>query len=168
MQGNDKKIRVAINGFGRIGRAFLKIAWDRPEIEIVAVNDLGSLESLTIETTISLIPYAGYLIYLGQKGQGQFGHGAGLTTLLILAGAVTAVPLLLFNGAATRLPLSLVGLIQYITPTVQFLLGVFLRHEHMSTARWVGFFVIWIALSALAVDLVKSGSTSNNSVAEID
>ena len=129
---------------------------------------LGSLESLTIETTISLIPYAGYLIYLGQKGQGQFGHGAGLTTLLILAGAVTAVPLLLFNGAATRLPLSLVGLIQYITPTVQFLLGVFLRHEHMSTARGVGFFVIWIALSALAVDLVKSGSTSNNSVAEID
>jgi chloramphenicol-sensitive protein RarD len=129
---------------------------------------LGSLESLAIETTISLVPYAGYLIYLGHKGQGQFGHGAGLTTLLILAGAVTAIPLLLFNGAATRLPLSLVGLIQYITPTVQFLLGVFLRHEHMSAARWIGFFVIWIALTALAVDLIKLGRSSNNSVAEVD
>jgi chloramphenicol-sensitive protein RarD len=129
---------------------------------------LGSLESLAIETTISLIPYGGYLIYLANKGTGQLGNGAGLTTLLILSGAVTAIPLLLFNGAATRLPLSLIGLIQYITPSVQFCIGVFLRHEAMSPLRWIGFFVIWIALTVLAIDLARSGSTSNNGVTELD
>jgi len=129
---------------------------------------LGSLESLAIETTLTLIPYGGYLFFLAHRGTGQLGHGAGLTTLLILSGAVTAIPLLLFNGAATRIPLSLMGLIQYITPSVQFCLGVFLRHEAMSTARWVGFFIIWVALIVLATDLMKSGSAGNNSVTELD
>ena len=129
---------------------------------------LGSLESLAIETTLTLIPYGGYLFFLAHQGTGQLGHGGGLTTLLILSGAVTAIPLLLFNGAATRIPLSLMGLIQYITPSVQFCLGVFLRHEAMSTARWIGFFIIWIALIVLATDLMKSGSAGNNRVAELD
>jgi chloramphenicol-sensitive protein RarD len=129
---------------------------------------LGSLESLAIETTLTLIPYGGYLLFLAHRGTGQLGHGAGLTTLLILSGAVTAIPLLLFNGAATRIPLSLMGLIQYITPSVQFCLGVFLRHEAMSTARWIGFIIIWIALIVLATDLMKSGSAGNNSVTELD
>ncbi|CAB4953529.1 unannotated protein [freshwater metagenome] len=129
---------------------------------------LGSLESLAIETTLTLIPYAGYLIFLANAGTGQLGQSSGLTTLLILSGAVTAIPLLLFNGAATRIPLSLMGLIQYITPTVLFCLGVFLRHEEMSIARWAGFFIIWIALIILATDLMKSGSARNNGVAELD
>ncbi len=129
---------------------------------------LGSLESLAIETTITLIPYGAYLIFLAHQGTGQLSHGAGLTTLLVLSGAVTAIPLLLFNGAATRLPLSLMGLIQYLTPSVQFCIGVFLRHEKMSPARWTGFFLIWVALIVLATDLMKSGSTGNNRVAELD
>ena len=129
---------------------------------------LGSLESLAIETTLTLIPYAGYLLFLASAGTGQLGHGAGLTTLLILSGAVTAIPLLLFNGAATRIPLSLMGLIQYITPTVQFCIGVFLRHEEMSVARWFGFLIIWIALIILAIDLMQSSSTRNNGVTELD
>jgi len=129
---------------------------------------LGSLESLAIETTLTLIPYGGYLLFLANKGTGQLGQGAGLTTLLILSGAVTAIPLLLFNGAATRIPLSLMGLIQYMTPTVQFCIGVFLRHEEMSPARWAGFFIIWIALIVLATDLMRSSSTRNNGVTELD
>jgi chloramphenicol-sensitive protein RarD len=81
---------------------------------------LGALEGLAIETMIAFIPYCGYLIFIGSKGEGQFGSGAGLTILLISAGAVTAIPLLLFNGSTTRLPYSTIGLMQYITPTIQF------------------------------------------------
>jgi chloramphenicol-sensitive protein RarD len=126
---------------------------------------LGALEGLAIETMIAFIPYCGYLIFIGAKGEGQFGHGIGLTTLLISAGAITAIPLLLFNGSTNRLPYTTIGLLQYITPTIQFSIGVWVNHEAMPTARWVGFIVIWIALMTLAADLVKSGRTINNSIA---
>lgn len=127
--------------------------------------NLGALEGLAIETLISFIPYAAYIIYLGQQGTGQFGHKPLLTILLISAGAVTAIPLLLFNGSTTRLPYSTIGLLQYITPTIQFSIGVWLRHEDMPTARWIGFIVIWFALAALATDLVRSSRAVDNRVA---
>ena len=124
--------------------------------------NLGALDGLAIETFISLIPYGFYLLCLANSGTGQFGHGALLTTLLICAGAVTAIPLLLFNGATTRLPYSTIGLLQYITPTIQFSIGVWVNHESMPAARWFGFFIIWGALFALATDLVKSTNSVNN------
>jgi len=127
--------------------------------------NLGALEGLAIETLISFIPYVGYLIYLGSQGSGQFGHKPLLTILLISAGAVTAIPLLLFNGSTTRLPYSTIGLLQYITPTIQFSLGVWLRHEDMPTARWIGFIVIWFALVALGTDLVRSSRAVDNRIA---
>jgi chloramphenicol-sensitive protein RarD len=126
---------------------------------------LGALEGLTIETLIVGLPYLSYLIYIGNKGTGQFGHSPGLTLLLISAGAITAIPLLLFNGSTTRLPLTIVGLLQYITPTLQFSIGVWIRHEDMPPARWVGFLLIWLALTALATDLVQSSRSVNNGVA---
>jgi chloramphenicol-sensitive protein RarD len=126
---------------------------------------LGALEGLAIETMIAFIPYCGYLIFIGSKGEGQFGHGAGLTILLISAGAVTAIPLLLFNGSTTRLPYSTIGLLQYITPTIQFSIGVWVNNEAMPTARWVGFIFIWLALITLATDLLKSGRSVDNSIA---
>ena len=128
--------------------------------------DLGALEGLTIETLISLVPYAGYLIYLGNQGTGQFGQSTGLTILLISAGAVTAIPLLLFNGSTTRLPYSTIGLLQYIAPTIQFAIGVWVLHEDMPVARWIGFLVIWLALTALAIDLVRSSRTVDNGIAQ--
>ena len=127
--------------------------------------NLGALEGLAIETLISFIPYAAYIIYLGQQGTGQFGHKPLLTILLISAGAVTAIPLLLFNGSTTRLPYSTIGLLQYITPTIQFSIGVWLRHEDMPTARWIGFIVNWFALAALATDLVRSSRAVDNRIA---
>ena len=127
--------------------------------------NLGALDGLAIETLISFIPYAAYIIYLGQQGTGQFGHKPLLTILLISAGAVTAIPLLLFNGSTTRLPYSTIGLLQYITPTIQFSIGVWLRHEDMPTARWIGFIVIWFALAALATDLVRSSRAVDNRIA---
>jgi chloramphenicol-sensitive protein RarD len=126
---------------------------------------LGALDGLAIETLISLIPYGFYLLYLGHQGTGQFGHAPLLTFLLISAGAVTAIPLLLFNGSTTRLPYSTIGLLQYITPTIQFSIGVWLRHEDMPTARWIGFIVIWFALAALGTDLARSSRTVDNRIA---
>jgi chloramphenicol-sensitive protein RarD len=127
---------------------------------------LGALEGLAIETGISFIPYAGYLLYLGNQGTGQFGHSPSLSILLISAGAITAIPLLLFNGATARLPFSTIGLLQYITPTFQFSIGVWVLHEDMPTARWAGFLIIWIALITLGTDLVRSSRTVDNSVTQ--
>lgn len=126
---------------------------------------LGALEGLTIETLISSVFYLAYLIYIGNQGVGQFGQSWGLTVLLISAGAVTAIPLLLFNGSTNRLPFTTIGLLQYITPTLQFSIGVWVLNEEMPTARWIGFLIIWAALVTLAIDLIKSSRTVNNSVA---
>ena len=129
---------------------------------------IGALEGLTIETLLAFLPYAGYLVWLQSNGEGQFGHTPGLSILLFLAGAVTAVPLLMFNGSTNILPFTIIGLLQYITPTVQFMVGVIIRHEPMPTGRWIGFFIIWIALIALGTDLVRSGSSVNDRIAEMD
>ena len=128
--------------------------------------DLGALEGLTIETLISLLPYGFYLYYLSNQGTGQFGSGAGLTILLIAAGAMTAIPLLLFNGSTTRLPYSTIGLLQYITPTIQFSIGVWINHEEMPPARWIGFVVIWLALATLGTDLFRSSRAIDNRIAQ--
>lgn len=126
---------------------------------------LGALEGLAIETFISSFFYLAYLIYIGNQGTGQFGQNWGLTLLLISAGAVTAIPLLLFNGSTNRLPFTTIGLLQYITPTLQFSIGVWVLNEDMPTARWIGFLIIWAALVTLAIDLIRSSRTVNNSVA---
>jgi chloramphenicol-sensitive protein RarD len=126
---------------------------------------LGALEGLAIETFISSFFYLGYLVFIGYQGTGQFGHSWGLTILLMSAGAITAIPLLLFNGAANRLQFTTIGLLQYITPTLQFSIGVWIQHEAMPTARWIGFAIIWVALTTLAIDLVRSSRSVNNSVA---
>jgi chloramphenicol-sensitive protein RarD len=126
---------------------------------------LGALEGLSIETLLSSGAYLGYLIWLGNTGDGQFLNSWKITLLFIGGGAVTAIPLLLFNGSTNRLPLTLIGLLQYITPTIQFCIGVWYYNEAMPGARWAGFLIIWIALTTLAFDLVKSGRSIDNSIA---
>ena len=126
---------------------------------------LGALEGLSIETLLSSGFYLGYLIWLGNRGEGQFSHSLTTTLLLIGGGAVTAIPLLLFNGSTNRLPLTLVGLLQYITPTIQFCIGVWYYHEDMPAARWAGFLIIWVALMSLALDLIRSSRTVDHSIA---
>ena len=136
----------------------LAISWGSYGLIKKQLN-LGAVEGLAIETLISFIPYLGFLIYLANQGSGQWGQKPGLTLLLTAAGAITAIPLLLFNGSATRLPYSTIGLLQYITPTLQFSIGVWVRHESMPAARWIGFVIIWGALIALASDLVKNSKS---------
>jgi len=142
----------------------LAISWGSYGV-IKKVLDLGALEGLTIETMLSFIPYAAFLLILQSNGTGQFGQHWGLSVLLISAGAITAIPLLLFNGSTTRLPYTVIGLLQYITPTIQFSIGVWVRHEEMSAARWAGFAIIWCALIALAIDLVRSSRAVDNRIA---
>lgn len=125
---------------------------------------LNALQGLAIETAILSLPYLGYIIYLGNKGTGQFAHGLSITLLLIGSGVVTAVPLLFFNAAATRLPFTTIGLMQFATPSLLFAIGVWVKHEEMSSGRWAGFFIIWVALIILGIDLLRSSRTLNNSV----
>jgi len=166
-------------GFGALGVLVLTIDYGRlPWIALtLAISwgsyglvkkqlNLGALEGLAIETLLTLPFYGGYLIYIGLNGTGVLGSSPGLSILLIGAGIVTAIPLLLFNGSTTRLPFTIIGLLQYITPTLQFSIGVWVRHEAMPTARWVGFLIIWAALVTLGIDLIKSSRTVNNSVAQ--
>jgi chloramphenicol-sensitive protein RarD len=108
---------------------------------------LGALHSLTLETGLLFIPMLGYLLWVAKIGEGAYlRQGTATTLLLTLAGVITAVPLLLFGAAARRIPLSTLGILQFISPTCQFLLGVFVFGEAFSLARLAGFACIWLAL----------------------
>jgi chloramphenicol-sensitive protein RarD len=111
------------------------------------------------------LPAAAYLIYLDRVGSGAFGHQAFLTTaLLALAGPVTAIPLLLFGVAARRIPLSMVGFLQYIAPTLQFLIGVLIFQEPFPLQRLIGFCIIWVALVIFMLDAVQNSSPKSSPV----
>jgi chloramphenicol-sensitive protein RarD len=114
---------------------------------IKKVAPLNSLYGLTLETGILFLPALAYLIYSDVAGQGAFLRtGTGSDLLLVGAGAVTTVPLLMFAAGVRRIPLSLVGILQYITPTMQFLLGVLVYKEPFTHTRLIGFGIVWIAL----------------------
>lgn len=116
-----------------------------------------ALEGLALET-IMLTPIA--LLYLGvleATGDLAFGHHGWVNlALLVGTGVVTALPLLMFAGAATRVTLTTLGLLQYITPTTQFILGVVVFQEVMTTARWVGFILIWAALAIITTEAISN------------
>lgn len=108
---------------------------------------LAPRTSLTAEGVVGIPFAAGYLIVLALLGRSTFDDfGVGYGLLVIAAGPLTAVPLLLFGVAAQRIPLSLLGVLQYLTPTMQMLIGLFVLGETMSTSSWIGFGMIWAAL----------------------
>nr|BFE85654.1 hypothetical protein GCM10020093_082550 [Planobispora longispora] len=118
---------------------------------------VGAAESMAVETLVLLLPALGYLLYLGGQGQSTFGTaGAGHALLLAGAGAITAVPLICFSAAAIRVPLTTIGLLQYIAPVLQFLCGVFIVHETMPASRWAGFAIVWLALSVFTWDSLRT------------
>ena len=108
---------------------------------------LGSLHGLTLETGI-VFPFAmTYLVFVGLRGTGAFLQDGTLTTLLLIgAGPVTTIPLLMFASAAKAIPLSIIGLLQYIAPTLQFLIGVFIFKEPFDRSLLIGFSIVWTAL----------------------
>lgn len=114
---------------------------------------LGALEGLSIETLIIFPVALGFLLIPGSGSSHSMG-GASLTTTLLLmaAGPVTAIPLLLFAHGARRIPLSVLGILQYIGPTIQFLLGVWLYHEPFGGNKLIGFSIIWSALALYSAE----------------
>lgn len=118
---------------------------------------IGALEGLTLETLL-LFPVAVlYLSVDALAGHSHFAHAPfGLQLLLALSGPVTAIPLLLFGAAARRIPLSMLGLIQYATPTLQLLTGVLIYGEPFGQVRALGYGAIWIALALYSLEGVRS------------
>lgn len=127
--------------------------------------EVKSLDGLTLET-IWLIPLAlALLAWVARSGELTFGSlGAGHLLLILMAGAITSVPLLFFGAAAKRLKLTVLGLIQYLTPVMQFLFGVIVMGEPMPMERWVGFSLVWLALVMLGIDAINHQRTKNSPV----
>ena len=114
---------------------------------------VGAVEGLAVETGV-LLPVAA--VYVLVIGGGTFAtQGAGHATLLALSGVVTAIPLLMFGAAASRIPLSTLGVLQYLAPTMQFLLGITLFDEPLPAAKLLGFLLVWFGVALFTVDLVR-------------
>lgn len=118
---------------------------------------VGALGGLSIETLVLTAPAAAFIGWtLSTEADTFTQQGSWHLVLMLLLGPATAVPLLLFSAATRRIPLSWVGMLQFITPTMQFITGVWLLGEEMSPARWAGFFIIWIACSLFITDMVRA------------
>jgi chloramphenicol-sensitive protein RarD len=157
-------------GFGAASVAVLTVAYGRiPWVALVLAGSFATYgflkksvpvdatTSLAVETAILLPFAAAAAAALHLRGDAAFLHGStGRDLLLASLGLVTAVPLLLFGTAARRIPLSLLGLLQYLTPTMQLLVGVAVFHEPMPPERLAGFVLVWVALVLLGTDALRT------------
>jgi chloramphenicol-sensitive protein RarD len=128
--------------------------------------NLGGVESLAAETAIQFLPALAYLLFLGANGDATFGtpaHGA----LLAATGLITAIPLVCFGAAAIRVPLSTLGLLQYLAPVFQFGLGILYFHEAMPPERWAGFGLVWLALAVLTWDALHNAHRNRAAAARL-
>jgi chloramphenicol-sensitive protein RarD len=115
----------------------------------------GAVESLALETLVIAPVALGYILFLGSQGQSTFGtEGAGHALLLVSTGLITAVPLICFGAAATRVSMTTIGLLQYLAPTLQFALGVFFFDEAMPPVRLAGYCLVWLALVIFTFEAV--------------
>jgi chloramphenicol-sensitive protein RarD len=118
---------------------------------------IGGTQSLAVETACLFTPALLCVIWFSATGKGTFGHeGAGHALLMAGGGIVTAVPLILFGAAAIRIPLTTIGLLQYLAPILQFGIGVGVRGEHMPVSRWIGFGLVWLAVIVFTADSVRA------------
>jgi chloramphenicol-sensitive protein RarD len=153
-------------GIGAVAVAVIAVDYGRPPwIALVLATSfglygffkkkaaVGALDSLAVETGALFVPALIALVVIGVQGDLAFGTASvGNTLLLAGTGLVTAIPLLLFAGGTRRLPLSVVGLLQYLAPVLQFAVGVGIRHEKLPPTEFVGFALVWLALVVLTVD----------------
>lgn len=135
--------------YGRLPWIALSLAFSFAFYALVKKRaNLPALEGLFLEMLFIGVPLAGYLVFLEASGAGTLGHADLPTTVLILmAGVVTGLPLLLFSAGAKQVPLTVLGLLQYVAPTIQFVIGVWIYREPFSQAQLVGFGFIWTALA---------------------
>jgi chloramphenicol-sensitive protein RarD len=134
--------------FGRLPWIALTLAFSFGFYGLVKkLAPLSSLHGLTLETGILFLPALAYMIYVEINGTASFLHTGLVPDLLMIgAGAVTTIPLLMFASAAKRIPLTAIGILQYLAPTIQFLIGVFIYKETFDQTRLIGFGLVWLAL----------------------
>ena len=167
-------------GIGVLAVAVLTVGYGRPPwiALILAVAfaaygfikkrvNLPAVEALSAETAVLFVPAVMFLVVAEVVGVGTFlGHGVGHPLMLVGAGLITVVPLVCFGASAIRLPLSTLGLVQYLAPVFQFLVGILIDHEQMNATRWIGFGLVWVALAVLVADagrrLYDSSRTSRS------
>lgn len=156
---------VAI-GLAFAGVAYLTISFGRPPWIALALalsfgfyglirktTALGSVEGFTVEMSVMFLPALAFLVHQASIGRGAFGRPDAMTNLLLaFAGVATAIPLVMFAYAARRVTLTTLGIVQYIAPTLQFLIGVLVYGESFTRARLIGFSMIWAALLVYAIE----------------
>lgn len=140
--------------YGSVPRIALTLAFSFSLYGLVKkVAPLASMEGLTVETSLLFLPGLAYLMWQAQTGHAAFLHLSPVTSALLLAsGLVTTFPLVLFAAAAQRIPLAQVGVLQYIAPTLQFLLGALVFHEKFTPAQFGGFVLVWISLALFGLE----------------
>lgn len=155
-------------GIALLGVVVLTGSYGRPPwIALILASSFGmyglvrkragvqAIPALTVETGFQ-VPFAlAFFTLLASRDTLTFGDSAGNTVMLMTAGIATTIPLLLFGAAAIRLPLVALGLLQYLTPVIQFLLGVTVFGEHMPAVRWAGFALVWLALIVFTTDAMR-------------
>jgi chloramphenicol-sensitive protein RarD len=148
-------------GYGRLPWIALSLAVSFAIYGLIKkVAATGAIESLAVETGLMLLPALLFIGSLEITGPGTFVDlGIGHALLLAGAGVATALPLLAFGGAAVRIPLSMLGLLQYIAPVIQFAIGVLVYREAMPVERWIGFTLVWLALAVLSWDGIRRASS---------
>lgn len=155
--------------YGRLPYIALSLALSFGTYGLVKkLSPLGSLFGLTVETGVLFIPAVGFLLFAEASGGGAFLHTGFVSDLLMIgAGVVTTIPLLLFASAARSIPLWVVGLLQYIAPTLQFLIGVFIYREPFSHNQLIGFGIVWVALVIFLVENYIASRTTIEPLPEI-
>ena len=165
-----RRAQWAAVGIAFLAVAVLTVAYGRPPwIALILAFSFGfyglvkkqvgleGTQSLAVETAFLTAPALALVIWFAASGTGSFGHeGAGHALLMIGGGVATAIPLMLFGAAAIRVPLTTIGLLQYLAPIMQFLIGVLIYDEHMAASRWVGFVLVWTAVVVFTADSVRA------------
>lgn len=169
--------QTAAVGIAAVGVVWLAVLSEQPPVMGVGLAltfgcyglikkkvTVSSAASLTAETLVLTPVAAVYLAVLAVGGQATFGN-AGTTNAVLLAvsGVVTALPLLLFGAAAHRLPLATIGMLQFLTPTMQMLWALFVVNEQLSAARWAGFVIIWVAVAVFIADVARTARRARRS-----
>jgi chloramphenicol-sensitive protein RarD len=161
-----RRVQWMALGLGLLAVAVITVDYGRPPwLALILAVSFGSYglikkqvgvpaaQGLVVESATLALPALIVIALLEAHGSGTWtGHGPGHDVMLATSGVVTAVPLLFFAGAASRLPLSTMGLLQYLTPSLQLIVGVFVRNEPMPASRLIGFVLVWVALAILSVD----------------
>ncbi|MGW6714960.1 EamA family transporter RarD [Streptomyces globisporus] len=162
-------VLVLAIGYGKPPWVSLVLAFSFATYGLVKKKvNMGGLESLAAETAVLFVPALGFLLWLAATGGSTFtAGGAGHGFLLAATGIVTALPLICFGAAAIRVPLSTLGLLQYLAPVFQFGLGVLYFHEAMPPERWAGFALVWLALSLLTWDALRTARRNRALAAEL-